>query len=50
MVKKDISFSIYFCLFFIKEISVDMVEEQLMEETDSDLKRGGYFRVYYDRG
>ena len=44
--------SIYFSMIFVvvKEISADIVEKQVMEETDLDLKGDQYFIIYYDRG
>ena len=37
MFEKVVYFYIFYCLFFDEEISVDMVEKQVMEETDPDL-------------
>ena len=42
--------SIFYCLCFIKETSAYTVDGKVMEDTESDLKRGGgYSRVYHDR-
>ena len=49
MFEKVFYLSIFYCLCFINDISENKVEEKLMEDIDSDLKREGYFRVYHDR-
>ena len=48
MFEKVFYLSIFYCLCFINDISENKVEEKLMEDIDSDLKRGGYLRVYHD--
>ena len=35
--KNVIYLSIFYCLFYVKDISTDILEEQLLEEIDPDL-------------
>ena len=49
MFEKVMYLSIFYCLSFVKEISANVVEEQVTEEKDPDLEGEENFRVYYDR-
>ena len=42
MFEKIMPLSIFYCLCFVEEISVDMVEEHVVEETDPDLEPRGW--------
>ena len=35
---------IFYCFYFVEEISTDMVEKQVMEEIDPDIEGEEYFR------
>ena len=49
MIEKIVYFSIFYFLCFVEEISMDMVEEQVMEETEPDLKGEEDFSTSNDR-
>ena len=49
MFEKGIYLYILYFLCFVEDISVNMEENQVMEETCSDLEGEDYFRIYDDR-
>ena len=49
MFEKGLYLYIFYCLCFVEDISENMEEKKLMEETDSDLEGQDYFSVPGDR-
>ena len=45
MFGKGIYFSVFYCLCCVKDISRDMLEDQLAEERDMDLNEEKYIRL-----
>ena len=48
MFEKGMYLYILYCLCFLNEIPENMVEKQVIEETDSDLEGGEYLRIFGD--
>ena len=46
---KVINLSIFYCLCFVEEISVNVVEKQEMEEREQNIQQEEYFRISNDR-
>ena len=46
MFEKGMHLSIFYCLCFVEDISENIAEKQVTEETDLDLEGGEDFRIY----
>ena len=44
--EKGVCLSIFYCLCFVEDISENIAEKQVTEETDLDLEGGEDFRIY----
>ena len=44
---KKCFFSVFYCLYYVKEISTDMLEEKVLEERDPDLNEEEDIRMEY---